>query len=63
MGDERWTGELEPDEYAVLSRMVVDFARNVGLSEAQDDDLIALVIAAYLAGRNRPQPIERGWIS
>jgi hypothetical protein len=37
--------------------MVVDFARSVGLHEAQDDDLLMLVIAAYRAGRESTVPV------
>jgi hypothetical protein len=51
--DTRWVSpDLGEDEFRLLSRLVVDFARNVGLHEAQDDDLLQLVIAAYLAGRS-----------
>ena len=66
MDDTRWVPtDFDEDELKRLSRMVVDFARNVGLREAQDDDLLMLVIAAYRAGRDavRPKMAERGWIS
>jgi hypothetical protein len=63
--DTRWVStDLQEDEFRLLSRLVVDFARNVGLAEAQDDDLLQLVIAAYLAGRSRDWtggPPSRGW--
>jgi len=52
-GDTRWISpDIGEDEFRLLSRLVVDFARNVGLAEAQDDDLLQLVISAYLAGRS-----------
>jgi len=53
-GDTRWVSpDLGEDEFRLLSRLVVDFARNVGLADAQDDDLLQLVVTAYLAGRSR----------
>jgi len=63
----RWgPADLREDEFRELSRMVVDFARSIGLHEAQDDDLLMLVIAAYRAGMRSETPSEapvRGWIS
>ena len=63
----RWgPTDLGEDEFKNISRMVVDFARSVGLHEAQDDDLLMLVIAAYRAGREAartPVPPVRGYIS
>lgn len=59
-GDARWVSrDIGEDEFRLLSRLVVDFARNVGLGEAQDDDLLQLVIAAYLAGRSHDWEPER----
>ena len=62
----RWgPTDIPEDEFEELSRLVVDFARSVGLHEAQDDDILMLVIAAYRAGKESlgaPPPV-RGWIS
>jgi len=44
-------GDLDEDEIKQLSRMVVDFARAVGLRDVDDDDILQIVISAYLAGR------------
>ena len=64
MDDSRWVPtDFTKDEFGILSRMVVDFARSVGLREAQDDDLLVLVIAAYRAGKESVKLPERGWIS
>jgi hypothetical protein len=53
---ESWpTAELGGDEIKTLSEMVVDFARSVGLRDADDDDLLGIVIAAYLAGKKSNQ--------
>jgi len=64
--DERWVSpDLAEDEFRLLSRLVVDFARNVGLAEAQDDDLLQLIIVAYLAGRSHdwvPEKEPHGWL-
>jgi hypothetical protein len=55
----RWgPTDLGAAEFAELARMVVDFARSVGLHEAQDDDLLMLVIAAYRAGRESTVPVK-----
>jgi hypothetical protein len=55
--DTRWVPEdFEEDEFKRLSRLVVDFARMIGLRDAQDDDLLMLVIAAYRAGRESTKP-------
>jgi hypothetical protein len=49
---DQWpTADLGDDEIKNLSEMVVDFARSVGLRDADDDDLLGIVIAAYLAGK------------
>jgi uncharacterized protein (DUF2252 family) len=57
---------LEDDEIRELSRMVVDFARSVGLRDADDDDLLQIVIAAYLAGKKSNQStveyVGRTWV-
>lgn len=53
---DQWpTADLGDDEIKNLSRMVVDFARSVGLRDADDDDLLGVVIAAYLAGKRSNQ--------
>lgn len=44
-------GDLADDELKKLSQLVVDFARRVGLRDADDDDLLGVVIAAYMAGK------------
>lgn len=62
----RWgPSDIPEDEFGKLARLVVDFARRVGLHEAQDDDLLMLVIAAYRTGKETSvaPPIVRGWIS
>jgi hypothetical protein len=43
--------ELAEDEVANLAKMVVDFNRTRGLRDADDDDLLEVVIAAYAAGK------------
>ena len=66
MDDSRWVpGDFSQDEFTKLSRMVVDFARNVGLREAQDDDLLMLVVAAYRAGKESGRPVlpERRYLA
>jgi hypothetical protein len=66
MDDSRWVPEdFDEDEFKKLSRLVVDFARTVGLRDAQDDDLLMLVIAAYRAGKdsNKPKLALKGWVS
>jgi hypothetical protein len=64
--DTRWVpDDFAEDEFRKLAQLVVDFARNVGLAEAQDDDLLMLVIAAYRAGREstKPKLALKGWVS
>lgn len=57
---DQWpTADLGDDEIKNLSRMVVDFARSVGLRDADDDDLLGVVIAAYLAGKKSEQAAWR----
>lgn len=68
MNDAYWRWgptDIQEDAFAELARMVVDFARSIGLHEAQDDDLLMLVIAAYRAGRGDTgdEPPVRGRIS
>jgi hypothetical protein len=65
MNDAYWRWgptDIQEDAFRKLSRLVVDFARSIGLHEAQDDDLLMLVIAAYRAGRGDEPPVK-GWIS
>ena len=61
----RWgPSDFDEDEFRKLAAMVVDFARSVGLHQAQDDDLLILVIAAYRAGKAHAQPAPvRGYVS
>jgi hypothetical protein len=49
---ESWrSADIGDDALKELSRMIVDFAREVGLPEDQDEALVRLVISAYRAGK------------
>jgi hypothetical protein len=50
--------DLGEDELKMLAWMVVDFNRTRGLRDADDDDLLAVVIAAYLAGRKSLSEVQ-----
>lgn len=45
------SADIDDDELKELSILVIDFARSVGLRDADDLDLLQIVVSAYLTGK------------